>query len=132
MSKILKISMIFFLLIITASLNAQVSLTKIIGSWESYKKETVEGNDGSNLTLDGMPYKATMKITFLETKECKVLFKGVNKESALYLLQDSVLTIGYQSYKIEKLTETEMVISELRNEFTSSLFLFRRYLKRLY
>ena len=117
-----------FLTIVTFSCNSQ-NTASVEGTWKCIKKETKDGNDGSNLTFTGQPYTCRVNITLLA--QGNGIENNAN-EKFKYSLKDSILTLGNRQYIIEKLNKTTLVILEkpANKATTLSIGQMRMYLEK--
>ncbi len=91
--------------------NSDHSTRKIIGLWRGTTKSTQQGKD--KLT-DGSPMRNLMIIEFRDNKE--VVYPDTPPEryqGLKYELSSNILRIGVGCYKVERISEKELVLIEM-------------------
>jgi len=126
-------SSIRYLLIAVLSLFSLLPLKaqkiELEGKWVCFKKETKDGNDGSNITLNGEPYKCSLRIEFID--EHKALYgAGKSKlEEVDYKLNNDTLLIGNKSFKVDQKNKGYLILLE-NNANELATIAFRYYFKK--
>ena len=117
-----------FFLQIAFSQNSDI---KLAGSWESYKQETEEGNDGSEITLDGKPFDdGNLTLTF--TSDSTVIYaRGAYKKEVNYNINGNELYLEDIIYIIESYKKNKLVLLERKDQDLYSLFNIRIYLQEV-
>lgn len=88
-----------------------VDTSLLLGQWKAFKKTTLEGTDGSEITLSGEPYTVKLELEFLNDN--KVYFNnGEGKIEFDYILNKETLKISHFTFTINKLSEKELVLKE--------------------
>ncbi len=83
----------------------------LLGEWEAYKKTTLEGSDGSDITLSGKPYTVKLELEFLD--DGKSYFNnGEGEIETSYTLEDDTLKVSRFTYSIVEITDSELVLKE--------------------
>ena len=122
-----------YLLIVLISsllpLPVKAQTTELNGRWVCYKKETKEGNDGSDITLNGKPYKCSLTIEFINNHKAFYGVGGNEPEKVDYKLKDDDLFIGNKAFKVERKNSKQLVLLE-RNTNELATITFRYYLKK--
>ncbi|WP_108423723.1 hypothetical protein [Flagellimonas amoyensis] len=85
----------------------------ILGSWTAYKETTLEGDDGSSITLSGEPFKVKLDLVFYKNSKVKRI-NWIEELDTLYSLKQDTLRISHFIYTIKKLTHDELVLKEER------------------
>jgi len=111
------------------SLPVKSQNTELSGKWTCFKKETEDGNDGSNITLNGKPYECSLSIEFVNKR--KALYgTGDNEPIELdYKVKGHDLFIGNKVFKIEQKNSNELILLEHKSNDLATIR-FRYYLKK--
>lgn len=101
--------------------------TKIIGKWEGAKKETIKGRKTLN---NGQPMKEISIYEFERNGQVIQHLLAPNYRVP-YSIKGDELTIGTFQYVIEKLTDKELVLLDIKDGNRSDPLAFRRYFKKV-
>jgi len=100
------------LFVIVASFGQENELASdILGSWTAYKETTLDGDDGSSITLSGEPFKVKLKLVLYENSKVKRI-NWIEELDTIYSLKKDTLQISHFVYTIKKLTQDELVLKE--------------------
>ena len=90
---------------------SKTSPTELLGEWEAYKKTTLDGSDGSDVTLSGRPYTVKLEVTFLDDGNA-YFNNGEGKIETNYNLEGDTLQVSRFTYSIVEITESELILKE--------------------
>ncbi len=115
------------LVLILASCQGQADKSSIYGRWTGTKRTLRNGETGEKLTFDGKPYRND---EVLEFKADGTMFNVVDNMTVDFKVNGDVLLLGDMIFKIEKLTDAELVIVEYDADDPNNETAFRSYYKR--
>jgi hypothetical protein len=84
----------------------------LLGKWNAYKVTTLDGGDGSDITLDGKPFSKSIMMNFVDSKNMFFSINGSEKYEIEYSLKDSVLMISHRKYTIKSLNDNLLILKE--------------------
>jgi len=96
------------------SQNLEKSNYELIGEWQSYKITTLEGDDGSQYTLDGKPFRDKITFEFEDNRKVYYSINGSEKELIDYELTNNTLRIGVKKFKILEVNDNKLVLEEIK------------------
>jgi len=105
---------LFIIVIICFSyegLSQKYNKEDIMGAWTAYKETTLEGDDGSSITLSGEPFKVKLDLVFYDNSKVKRI-NWIEELDTVYSLKKDTLRISHFIYTIKKLTLEELVLKE--------------------
>lgn len=101
--------------------------SKILGKWEGVRKETIKGRKTLN---NGQPMKEIAIFEF--EKGGKVIQHLMSPNYKVpYSIKDDELTIGTLQYVIEKLTDKELILLDIKSGNRNDPLAFRRYFRKV-
>ncbi|TXN36134.1 hypothetical protein FVB32_16380 [Flagellimonas hymeniacidonis] len=84
---------------------------ELLGIWEAYNKTTLDGEDGSDLTLDGEPFTIELKLIFHDDE--RATFENpAGKVKTTYSVKGDTLKVSYFTYSIVEVSKSQLVIKE--------------------
>lgn len=86
----------------------------LLGTWNSYKVTTPKGDDGSDLTFNGKPFKKKIMMNFIDSKKMVFSINGSEQVETEYSMENSMIIIGYQKYTIIKFDKNQLILKEER------------------
>ena len=117
-----------FLFLITLSSNSFSQANYgLKGSWESFKIELENGDDGSNITLNGQPFDGNDLIIRFINDNLAIYNENNFPQEVSYSIKNDVLQIGALKYLIEKQNSDTLIILEKDNGNPYKIFYTRIY-----
>ena len=123
---------LFIIFISFQNINAQFKVEQLMGTWESYETKKQQ-KEKEQLTPITEPINSGKKSKETEKKEADIILqfgkKGNldiiqfgEKSRVKFTLKDSILTIGWRSYKIINLSEKKLILTDLECLFCAKDF----------
>ena len=111
-SKKLYLIVLIFFVNNAYSQERKFNIDDLLGKWNSYKVTTLKGDDGSEITFDGKPFRKKIMMNFINSK--KMLFSINNgKEVKIdYFLKNNTITIAHRKYKVTSFKKGVLVLKE--------------------
>ena len=106
----------------------EVDFKNLVGKWKGYKKELRNGDDGSNYTKDGKPYKFDLEIDYYENGTGKEYMTG---QSFSYLFSGDTLLVGNRLYKVDELSSTKLVTTSIDKYLPNNPLDMRTYFEKI-
>ncbi|CAM1366932.1 hypothetical protein TSEDIMI_450004 [Tenacibaculum sediminilitoris] len=110
-----KIHLIAIFLFLTGGIysqNTTLDSNLLLGKWDSYKITTLDGNDGSNITFDGKPFRKKVMMNFISSEKMLFSINNSDEIKIKYTVKDSVISIGHGKYRIINLKDGKLVLKE--------------------
>ena len=121
---------IFTLTILTSVFNLNNNTNELIGKWECYHKELEDGTTKTTDFFSGEETEYSCNGLIIELKSDFTGMESIGGLSFKYKRVDSLLSLGYRDYIIEKLTENELIIRDYDSD-GMNIYNYRQKFKKI-
>ena len=107
------------IIILTSCIGLKNVSNELVGKWECYHKELEDGTTKSTDLFSGEEFEYSCDGLIIELKSDFTGSESIGGLTFEYKKNHSILNLGNQSYVIEKLTNTELVIKDYDSDGTN-------------